>query len=522
MLFNSYIFIVVFLPLTLAGFFLAGRFSHSAATTWLLVMSIVFYGWTGFALVPLLIGSALFNFSVGAFIQTKKAKAQPVAKVAMIFGVGANLVLLGYFKYADFLIDSVNAIFHGNVRALHIVLPLGISFFTFTQIAYLVDCYKKDIREYNLIHYLLFVSYFPHLIAGPIVHHAELMPQFARKAIDRIDATKITLGLTVFLIGLFKKTVLADGVSVYVAPVFDPALTGPVSFSAGWLGALAYSLQIYFDFSGYTDMAIGISAMFGILLPVNFRSPYKAANIMDFWRRWHITLSRFLRDYLYIPLGGNRAGKARRYANLMITMVLGGLWHGASWTFVAWGGLHGLYLVINHGWRYWRHWDGGSERKGLITRVGCVVLTYTAVVFAWVLFRADSLSAAGEIMRGMLGYHRWLKLIVNMHFLEHLGSLGNALHDWILASSSLDVRDAWPLVPWLWIAILTTIVWALPNTMELLRNHDVALPGPFHERAQKYFVAWSFTWPWLAFDIVLASVCILNISNVSPFLYYRF
>ncbi len=397
MLFNSYPFLLVFLPLTLAGFFLVARASHVGAAAWLALASLAFYGWWNPIYVVLLVASIVFNFVVGLAIV--RSAGTPRARGLLIVGVATDLLLLGYYKYMDFFVSNLNHLGAG-LPLPHIVLPLGISFFTFTQIAFLADAYQGKAAEYRFAHYCLFVTYFPHLIAGPILHHKEMMPQFGEAETYRFNWENLAVGLTIFFIGLFKKTVLADGIAVYVRPVFDAASNGVVLGAVdAWGGALAYTFQLYFDFSGYSDMAIGLSRLFGVRLPLNFHSPYKAVSIIDFWRRWHMTLSRFLRDYLYFPLGGNRRGASRRYVNVMVTMLLGGLWHGASWTFVVWGGLHGLYLLVNHAWREL------SERFGWRhpARAAAVLLTFLATVLAWVFFRADTIDQAIAIVQAMAG-----------------------------------------------------------------------------------------------------------------------
>ncbi|MGH6886959.1 MAG: MBOAT family O-acyltransferase, partial [Geminicoccales bacterium] len=330
MLFNSFEFILAFLPVTLIGFFLlGGRESPRAALSWLVLTSLFFYGWWNPSYLVLIIGSICFNFFVGQRLLARSSKA------ILGFGVAVNLLSIAYFKYAGFLAFNIEELAGVEVGLEHIVLPLAISFFTFQQIAYLVDAHRGEVRAEGFVNYALFVTFFPQLIAGPIVHHSEVLPQFARRSTYRLDLDNLALGLTVFSIGLFKKVVLADGIATYATPMFAAAQGGyePTLFEA-WGGALAYTFQLYFDFSGYSDMAVGLGLMFNIRIPINFDSPYKAVNVIDFWRRWHITLSRFLRDYLYIPLGGNRRGPERRYVNLMLTMLLGGLWHGAGWTFV--------------------------------------------------------------------------------------------------------------------------------------------------------------------------------------------
>ncbi len=351
MLFNSYLFIFVFLPVTFAGFFWIARSSHRLAALWLAAASVYFYGYWNPKFVTLLLASIIFNYGMGYAIGHVRVGSGNRAKLLLIIAIAANLILLGIFKYTNFFIKTINDAAGTGISLLDIVLPLGISFFTFTQITFLVDVYRGIAREYLFVHYLLFVTYFPHLIAGPIIHHQQMMPQFENAATYRINSEDIAIGVSMFAIGLAKKVLLADNFADCSTKVFTAASRGDeLQFVEAWSGALSYTLQLYFDFSGYCDMAIGLSKMFGIDLPLNFNSPYKAPNIIEFWRRWHMTLSQFLRDYLYIPLGGNRKGVGRRYANLMLTMLLGGLWHGASWTFVIWGALHGAFLMINHGW----------------------------------------------------------------------------------------------------------------------------------------------------------------------------
>lgn len=315
-----------------------------------------------------------------------------------------NLSILGYFKYANFFIDNINGVIDQKLYLEPIILPLAISFFNFQQIAYLIDIYRGNTCELNFLHYSLFVTFFPQLIAGPIVNHKEMLPQFAKKETYDIKPQNIAIGLTVFFIGLFKKVVIADNMAIYATPVFEAVEKGyMLTFFEAWEGVLSYTFQIYFDFSGYSDMAIGLGYLFGIHIPLNFHSPYKATNIIDFWRRWHITLSRFLLNYLYIPSGGNRKGNFRRHVNLMITMLLGGLWHGASWTFVTWGGLHGLYLLINHSWKSILKTSGISLKYKLLSIHFSRLLTFIAVVVAWVFFRAETFGGASIILKSMVG-----------------------------------------------------------------------------------------------------------------------
>lgn len=402
MLFTTAVFVCLFLPVVLAGFFFIARYSHSAAATWLFAASLFFYGYWMPQFSLLLLASICGNFLVGKRIVSASGST---AKFWLVMGVSTNIVLLAYFKYANFFVNNLNAVTGAHWDIGRVLLPIGISFFTFTQIAFLADLYQKGVREYKFTHYALFVTYFPHLIAGPVLHHAQMMPQFNDAKTYRVDPAQIAGGLAIFALGLFKKVVLADGVSPYADAIFKASDAGIApDMQESWLGALAYTLQIYFDFSGYSDMAVGLSWLFNVRLPFNFDSPYRAASISAFWRRWHISLSTFLRDYLYIALGGNRYGLMRRYVNLAVTMVLGGLWHGANWTFVFWGALHGVYLVANHAFRAMC----GEVVLARLARSRMYVgfawgLTMLSVIVAWVFFRAETFSGAGRLLAGMVG-----------------------------------------------------------------------------------------------------------------------
>ena len=405
-LFNSAIFVFLYLPIVLVGYLLALRLRWGrAGIAWLGLASIFFYGYWNPSFIPLLLASILFNYGAGRLLDESVWRGSPRARKALLVGaLSANLLALGYYKYANFLSSTVAGLTGFATPVFDVLLPLGISFYTFTQIAYLVDSYAARRSERSFSAYVLFVTFFPHLIAGPVLHHSEMMPQFLRPG----HAVRFALaleGLLFFACGLAKKVLIADSAAPAANSVFTLAESAPPGFVDSWLGTLAYTTQIYFDFSGYSDMAIGLGLLFGIRLPLNFNSPYKARSIVEFWRCWHMTLSRFLRDYLYIPLGGSRHGPARRQVNLMLTMLLGGLWHGASWTFVVWGGLHGLYLQVNHAWR---HLVGKSPRlQGLLGRyprsaaLSAWALTFAAVVVAWVFFRATSFTAALNMLAGM-------------------------------------------------------------------------------------------------------------------------
>lgn len=390
MLFNSYEFIFVFLPITFfVYFYLNNKRLVTAGKGFLVFSSLFFYSWWNVLYLPIILGSMLFNFVIGSSLNKRSSFSK---KSLLIFGVVANIALLGYFKYTDFLIDNFNFAFNSNIELLHLALPLAISFFTFQQIAYLVDSYKEETKEYDFLNYAVFVSFFPQLIAGPILHHREMMPQFENIRSKVVNYRNISMGLFVFSIGLFKKVVIADTFAIWAISGFDT--TTSLNLFEAWATSLSYTFQLYFDFSGYTDMAIGLALMFNIRLPINFNSPYKATTIKDFWRRWHITLSRFLRDYIYIPLGGNRGGEIRTYANLMATFVLGGLWHGAGWTFVLWGFLHGAALVIHRTW----------SRFGIKLWTWLAwFITFNFINISWVFFRAKDLDDAIKVLSGMAG-----------------------------------------------------------------------------------------------------------------------
>jgi len=518
MLFNSCVFIFIFLPVTLLVFFQLGKANAKLAAGWLAAASLFFYGWWSPAYVALLVVSVLFNYGMGFAIVRAHAAANLLRKKRLLLvAVVADLALLGYYKYANFFLDNLSAAFGASASLGTIILPLGISFFTFTQIAFLADAYQGKAREYSFAHYGLFVTYFPHLIAGPILHHREMMPQFAQAETYRPDYGKLAAGLTIFVIGLFKKLIIADGVGAHVAPVFDAAQAGQtLTFLEAWCGALAYTFQLYFDFSGYSDMAVGLSLLFGIRLPVNFHSPYKAVNIIEFWRRWHMTLSRFLRDYLYYPLGGNRKGAARRYVNLMATMLLGGLWHGAGWTYIVWGGLHGGLLAANHAWRALRGWLGHDLKRS--TRwgraLGCAV-TFAVVVAGWVVFRADSLQSAAVILHAMAGLNGF---VVPDVWLARWGGIGDWLahHGVVFGATPALTRTG--VVHWIW--ILLAIVWFAPNTQQIMAATRPALGIPLDSAAAR--------WPWRPTAATAAAVAamavavIVNLNRHSEFLYFQF
>jgi len=502
MLFNSHAFIFAFLPAAFAGYFLFGARDRRMAAAWLAIASIAFYGWWNPRFVLLLAGSIAGNYVFGNAIAA--AAGTPRGRRLLVAALTLDLCVLAFFKYANFFIETIDASGAAHWAAVDIVLPLGISFFTFTQIAYLVDAYRGQARTYGFIHYFLFVSYFPHLVAGPILHHAEILPQLEDPATYRPRVDAIALGLTLFAIGMAKKVLIADPLGEYANAVFDAARDGArPHLVAAWGGALAYTLQLYFDFSGYSDMAIGISMLFNIRLPINFDSPYKSASIIEFWRRWHMTLSRFLRAYLYVPLGGNRRGPARRYVNVMITMLLGGLWHGASWTFVVWGGLHGLYLVANHGWR-----NTGLRMPRLLS----VAVTFLSVVFAWVVFRSADFGTASSMLAGMAGMNGTSLPVSSAPLGAAAPGLAQTLG--VVFEGSLRGFETLPgSAPRFaaFVAAGLAVVWLAPNSQALARYTvdrvaAIRLPSP----------AFAF-----AAGAMLAAA-IMGLDRVSTFLYYQF
>jgi alginate O-acetyltransferase complex protein AlgI len=389
MLFNSQTFVCFFLPAVVVGYYaLAPR--RSARHAFLVLASLVFYGWWDWRFVPLLVGLTLANWGIAKAFGATRVRSLPVLGVAM------NLAVLGLFKYADFLRGTWYGLTDQSWTAWHLILPLGISFFVFQKISYLIDLRRGTAHAYRLLDFSLFVMFFPQLIAGPIVRHNEIIPQFADNPRRPEMWENLGRGFALFIIGLTKKVAFADTLAMVSDPLFHQAASGTLNATQAWVACAAYTLQIYFDFSGYSDMAIGIARMLGLRLPFNFDAPYRAVSVRDFWRRWHMTLSRFLRDYLYIPLGGNRRGAMRVMFNLMVTMLLAGLWHGAAWTFVVWGGLHGVGLVVNHVW----------QRSGIrLPRMLAWLLTLLFVMAGWVLFRADSFALAGCMFGSMLGLH---------------------------------------------------------------------------------------------------------------------
>jgi len=476
MLFNSYEFIFLFLPITFfLYFFLLKIRLYTASKAVLVFMSLFFYSWWDIEYLPLLMFSLLLNYVVGGAL-SENIRHKIARKSLLILGVFLNLALLAYYKYTHFIVDNYNSVFSGGIEPAEIILPLAISFFTFQQIAYLVDSYRQLTKEYDFLNYTLFVTFFPQLISGPIVHHKEMIPQFSSKWNLVIRYKNIALGLMIFSLGLFKKVVIADSLAVWADYGYDAQV--PLEFIEAWMVSLSFTFQLYYDFSGYVDMATGAALLFNIKLPRNFNSPYKALNIQDFWRRWHITLSRFLRDYVYIPLGGNKSGKLLTYRNILITFVLGGIWHGAGWTFVVWGLLHGLALIIHRLW---------SQMNFKLPTVISWFLTFNFINITWVFFRAENWQQVDSVLSGMVDFSTFnYKIFVN--------AISNA--------QVLKVNSTGMLNVMLFLCACFVLVLMFKNTSEVKIKR--------YSPMQATFVALIFI------------IGVVNISKYTEFIYFNF
>lgn len=502
MLFNSPLFIFIFLPLALIFFKLASYYGGKKIGILSIVFSsLVFYSYYNIKYLFLIIFSISFNYLLSLELANRNNKSK---KNLLIIGITINLLIIIFFKYANFLFEnfsSVYSIFFEKIFFdLKIVLPLAISFFTFQQIGYLIDVYKGAKPERSIINYSWFILFFPQLIAGPIVQHKEVLPQIKNRNSLRISYKGFGLGSSLFFVGLFKKLVIADQMALYSTPIFIKADSGElINFGEAWVGALCYSFQIYFDFSGYSDMALGIALLFGVSLPINFLSPYKAGSIIDFWKRWHITLSRFLKNYLYIPLGGNKTTRLRNFQNITLVMLLGGLWHGASWNFVIWGGVHGLLIVINHIWRK----IVNIKKRSISYSFFCMVLTFTSVTICWVFFRAESLEGAISIIFSMFQPELNNQGIISF-FLKTFGHHKEAL---IMCS------------------ILILWCWFLPNTFKIFIKRKRILPKVekvLFDKLKFFDLSFRFNIPWAIFNAVIIVLCISYLNRVSEFIYFNF
>jgi alginate O-acetyltransferase complex protein AlgI len=531
MLFNSYIFIFAFLPVVLVIYYiLRGHIGYEWACAWIVLASLFFYSWWKPIYLLLLLTSIGVNFGFAKILAT--CRLTPVrARLILALGVGFNICIIGYYKYAGFFVQNVDTLFDANFVIPQIILPIGISFITFQKIAFLVDAYHGEVKRLSLPNYMFFVSFFPQLIAGPIVHHREIIPQLEDPA-PRDRTADIAVGLSIFCVGLFKKVVVADTCAIYGDAGYDTLKGGhPLDPASAALAVLAFSFQIYYDFSAYSDMAIGLARMFGFLLPVNFFSPYRATGFVEFWRRWHITLSRFLRDYLYIPLGGNRKGPARQSLNLVAVMLLGGLWHGANWTFVAWGVVHGAMLGINHGWsrtRFSRHpWFSLPLSRGFFAAV-----TFFLVTLAWILFRSPTFSQAHQMLANVfpVGPGGWGALVHSYRafFDAQFGSAQQLLD----LASWIKPKELWPPVlppdflatsrpVGLWLLAVAIGTFLFPNTCQVFARFDPAL-GLAYFRMSRFGVLSRLDWAAAFAFAGIFVLSLLQLNHVTPFYYFQF
>jgi alginate O-acetyltransferase complex protein AlgI len=518
-LFNYYVFIFAFLPAVLAVYLFVRRHPERRwAIAWLVLASFVYYAWWQPIFLLLLVVSILVNFGLGSILCAPRVSHPAARRAVLVLGLAFNVGVLAYFKYAAFFVENVNRLTDAAFTVPHILLPIGVSFITFQKIAFLVDAHRGQVRDFSFANFALFVSFFPQLIAGPIVHHAEVMPQFARVPPAGSAAADIAVGLSIFCVGLFKKVVVADTCALFADAGYGMLKAGqPLDAASAWVAVLAYAFQLYYDFSGYSDMAIGLARMFGIRLPVNFNSPYKATGAIDFWRRWHITLSRFLRDYLYIPLGGNRRGALRQYVNVTIVMLLGGLWHGANWTFVVLGAVHGALLAINHAWNQ-------LALRRLNAKLA-VTLTFLAVTLAWVPFRAESLHDAARMLAMLSPFSAdaWLSF---------RGFLAAQLTQPLNVGAWFRPRELWPapLPPdflatykpaGLLLGMVAACTFLLPNTQQIFARFEPVLgvaPRELLHRASLLMLDWKVAGVISAIFVL----SVLHLTKVSPFLYFQF
>lgn len=510
MLFNSYVYILLFLPLVVASYYVTGATLHrKLSIAWLVIASLFFYGWWNPIYLLLIIGSAIFNFSTGALLTSDSGKNIRLPVLAS--GISINLLLLGYFKYANFFIDNVNFVLGTEIEIDSIFLPLAISFFTFQQISFLIDAYKGGIKDYSFIHYMLFVTFFPQLIAGPIVHHAEMMPQFDKDETYKLRISNIELGLSIFSVGLFKKVILADNFATFSSPVFQAVDAGiPLSMFEYWLGTTAFALQLYFDFSGYTDMAIGSARLFGIKLPINFYSPYKAQNTAQMWRRWHMTLTRFATAYIFMPMTISRGRKAilnndselsKFWSSvaypLMLTFLAVGIWHGAGWNFAIWGALQGICIIINNLWQLFRRkrLNHNLADTTYIGRVAARGLTILCAIYSMVFFKAATTTGALTMAWAMLG----------------------------LDGISLETTLIGTRMALLYLAGGFAIIYLLPNTQQLFIDFEPSLEP---RREEKLWglerIKWKPNPLWAIVCSGMFVAAFVNISKVSEFIYFQF
>jgi D-alanyl-lipoteichoic acid acyltransferase DltB (MBOAT superfamily) len=545
MLFNSFQFVFAFLPLALAGWWLLDRIGGPGSRiAWLTIVSVLFYGlWNPVSLL-IITPSILLNFFLAKFIQKTLEKGEPGAATAdriVYIGVFANLLFLGFFKYWNFFVGTTNDVAGTSISTHDFLMPLGISFITFQKIGFLMDVRSRIVKEFSLPDFLVFVFFFPQLIAGPIVHYREMVPQFHPPEKQRFDAD-LALGFTLFSLGLFKKVILADGIAKYANGGFSLAAGGgDFGLIEAWAAALAYTLQIYFDFSGYSDMAIGLARMFGVRLPLNFNSPLRASSIIDFWSRWHMTLTTFLTTYVYTPvvmrLTRSRMNAGKSVINrkkvtpeafvilvaypTILTMFLSGFWHGAGFTFLVWGLLHGVYLVINHAWRQWRPKFNDAMYKRVMTPLGWF-MTFIAVVVGMVFFRADSVPSALRMLKAMVGLQG---VSMPEAVTVRLGAVGSALKSVGVSMTLSSGTDF--ILSWVWVVALLSIALLLPNGIAMLRQYNPVLNEgktlftyTTLTRCLDKGVTMNRALAWLAAFGLFLGLSAMN--RVSEFLYWQF
>jgi alginate O-acetyltransferase complex protein AlgI len=544
MLFNSDKFLFLFLPVTLCGFYLLGAVSRTNALRWLILASLTFYAWWRPVNVLIIGPSILINFALARLlIRLNQGDASRRASNAiLVLGICFNVVFLGFFKYADFISGTLNDVFGANLVLRHIILPLGISFITFQKIAFLIDVQAGRVRSFTFQDYCTFVLFFPQLIAGPIVHYREMMPQF-HSVTCRFDKQTVAIGLTLLLFGLFKKVVLADNIALLVTPIYNHAASGGrTSLLLAWMAAVGFTLQLYFDFSGYTDMALGLGRFFGIKLPPNFNSPLRASNIIDFWLRWHMTLTRFLTAYIYNPLvlwltrrrlakkkpgiGGRNTTLGAFVVLLMfpmiVTMFVSGLWHGAGYGFVVWGLIHGFYLTINHGWRVvaGRLWHDKRSYDRVMQPAG-LILTFVSVTTAMVFFRSPTISSAIDLVKGIIGLNG---IALPEALFDRLGPMAGILGRAGVSAVSWNAQDFVKTA--MWIFVLMFVALACPNTLQILADYEPALgikpqPATFGIGRIR-LVEWRASLPWAIAMSVIAGIAIFSLGGPSEFLYWQF
>ena len=513
MYFNSFEFIFIFLPLTLIIYFLVSKLkSHRLMIFWLIFASLFFYGWWNFKYLTLIIVSILINLFFSSILIRKQSK------IVLTIGILVNLIILGYFKYANFFLDSINNLTGTDFTLTKVILPLGISFFTFQQVTYLVDTYLKKVEKFNVTKYFLFVTFFPQLIAGPIVHHKEMMPQFENNLIKNFTINNFSIGLTTFVLGLFKKIVIADNIALYSDPIFFASSNGlMLTFFEAWGGAIAFMLQLYFDFSGYTDMALGIALLFGITLPINFASPFKSKNISEFWRCWHITLTRLIRNYIYLPVSLNltRYSYSKSFGVTMtffLSLVIPttfaffcvGLWHGAGWNYILFGLLNGFYIIIFNIWQnFSNNYLKLNLKNNFIFDLCKRLFVFALVTFSFVLFRASDLESANEILKAMLGFNG-----IQFFDIFRIGEFATNTYQGVFN-----------------IIILLTIIFYFPNTQDFVFNENKSAfntENKLFKKNKNIFIKWKPQIIWgLGFALIFI-FSIMFVSNTNEFLYFEF